>query len=201
MAAAEAPLPSRWGQILLRRALMSRVAAPRMIDPVDFVAARVRLLVRMGEADAARMLAQAIDVNSYNPNMVRAGYEAALATADPAGLCPLVRKGRDAFKDPVWPMADAVCAALEGEAGRASSLLDEARRAGARGPDMLLAEKIIGAGTNTRRAVTVRWDEIPEMNPWRYGLASAGGRDIPSGAGPAGRACRRGCARADGADR
>jgi len=175
----DAPLPSRWTNILLRRALMSRVAAPAMIDPVDFVAERVRLLVRMGEADAARMLAQAIDVNSYNPNMVRAGYEAALASADPAGLCPLVQKGRDAFRDPVWTMADAMCAALEGEAGRASSLLDQAKGAGARGPDVLLAEKIIGAGTNTRRAVSLRWDEVPEVNMWRFGLASAAGVPLP----------------------
>jgi hypothetical protein len=199
----EAPLPSRWGQILLRRALISRVAAPRMLDPVDFVAERVRLLVRMGEADAARMLAQSIDVNSYNPNMVRAGYEAALATADPAGLCPLVRKGRDAFRDPVWPMADAMCAALEGESGRASALLDEARRNGARGPDLLLAEKVIGAGTNTRRAVSIRWEDIPEVNMWRFGLASAAGAIIPGPGAGHGRAANAGVARAgaDGADR
>jgi hypothetical protein len=158
---------------------MSRVAAPRFIDPVDFVAERVRLLVRMGEADAARMLAQAIDVNSYNPAMIRAGYEAALATADPAGLCPLVRKGREAFTDPVWPMADAMCAALEGEAGRASTLLDQARSQGARGPDLLLAEKIIGAGSDTRRSVDIKWDQIPDINMWRFGLASAAGSTIP----------------------
>jgi hypothetical protein len=175
----DAPLPSRWTQILLRRALMSRVAAPQFLDPVDFVAERVRLLVRMGEADAARMLAQAIDVNSYNANMVGAGYEAALASADPSGLCPLVRKGREAFKDPVWPMADAVCAALEGEAGRASTLIDQARREGARGPDLLLAEKIIGSGTNTRRSVQIKWDEVPELNLWRFGLASAAGATMP----------------------
>jgi hypothetical protein len=148
---------------------------------VDFVAERVRLLVRMGEADAGRMLAQAIDVNSYNANMIGAGYEAALATADPAGLCPLVRKGRDAFKDPVWPMADAMCAALEGEEGRASTLLDQARGAGARGPDLLLAEKIIGSGTNTRRSVDIKWDEVPEINLWRFGLASAAGSSVPDG--------------------
>jgi hypothetical protein len=199
----DAPLPSRWMQILLRRALMSRVNAPRSLDPVDFVAERVRLLVRMGEADAARMLAQSIDVNSYNPNMVRAGYEAALATADPAGLCPLVRKGRDAFRDPVWPMADAMCAALEGESGRASALLDEARRNGARGPDLLLAEKVIGAGTNTRRAVSIRWEDIPEVNMWRFGLASAAGAIIPGTGAGHGRAANAGVARAgaDGADR
>lgn len=175
----DAPLPSRWGQILLRRALMSRVNAPIMLDPVDFVAERVRLLVRMGEADGARMLAQAIDVNSYNPLMVTAAYEAALASSDPAGLCPLVRMGRDAFDDPVWPMADAMCAAMEGEAARASALLDEARGKGARGIDLLLAEKIVGAGSDTRRSVEIQWDEVPELSLWRFGLASAAGTVMP----------------------
>lgn len=175
----DAPLPSRWAQITLRRALMSRVTAPPMIHPVDFVAERVRLLVRMGEADAARMLAQAVDVRNYTSPMVSAAYEAALASADPAGLCPLVQLGRDAFDDPVWPMADAMCAALEGEAARAGTLVDEARARGARGIDLLLAEKIIGAGINTRRSVEVQWDEVSELSLWRFGLASAAGLVAP----------------------
>jgi len=175
----ETPLPSRWTHILLRRALMSRLAAPRLIDPVDFVAERVRLLVRMGEADAARMLAQSIDVNSYNVNMVRAAFDAAMATADPAGLCPIAQKGREVFTDAYWPMAEAMCAAMEGEAAQASTLLDQARRQGARGVDLLLAEKIIGAGTNTRRSVEIQWDEVTEINPWRFGLASAAGAPVP----------------------
>jgi hypothetical protein len=175
----DAPLPSRWASMLLRRALMSRVSAPRLIDPVDFVAARVRLLVRMGEADAARMLVQSIDIDTYNPAMVLAAYEAALAASDPAGLCPLVEKGRQAYDDPAWPMADAMCAALEGEAARAGSLVDSARRQGARGIDLLLAEKIIGAGSDTRRSVSIDWDEVQELNPWRFGLASAAGAELP----------------------
>ena len=36
----DAPLPSRWTSILLRRALLSRIAAPPGVDPVDWVAAR-----------------------------------------------------------------------------------------------------------------------------------------------------------------
>ncbi len=183
----DAPIPSRWTQILLRRALMSRVTSPRGIDPADFVAARVRLLVRMGEADAARMLAQAIDVVSYTPMMVGAAYEAALASADPAGLCPLIQKGRESFDDPAWPMADAMCAAMEGEAGRAGALLDEARRKGARGIDLLLAQKIVGAGSGTGRAVEIDWAEVPELNVWRFGLASAAGVVLPERLiGPAG---------------
>ena len=183
----DAPIPSRWAQILLRRALMSRVTAPRGIDPADFVAARVRLLVRMGEADAARMLAQAIDVVSYTPMMVGAAYEASLASADPAGLCPLVQKGRESFDDPAWPMADAMCAAMQGEPGRAGAFLDEARRKGARGIDLLLAEKIVGAGSGTGRSVEINWDEVPELNVWRFGLASAAGVVLPERLiGPAG---------------
>ena len=184
----EAPVPSRWASILLRRALMSRVQAPGQVDPVTFVAARVRLLVRMGEADAARMLAQSIDIRTYNPAMVRAAYEASLASSDPAGLCPLVQQGREAFTDPVWPMADAMCAALEGEAARASTLLDQARRSGARGFDLTLAEKIVGAGADTRRSVTIQWDPVQELNIWRFGLVTATGDEIPerlvTGSGP-----------------
>ena len=48
------PMVSRWGHILLRRALSSRLAAPRGMSPVEFAALRAGLLNRMGEATAAR---------------------------------------------------------------------------------------------------------------------------------------------------
>ncbi len=179
MAQLEAPLPSRWVSITLRRALLSRVQAPRLADPVDFVAERVRLLTRMGEADAARMLAQSVDIVNYTPAMVRAAYEAALAASDPAGLCPLVEKGRQLSNDAVWPMSEAMCAAMAGEPARATTLLDEARRRGATGVDLMLAEKVVGAGSDTRRSVSIRWDEVSELSPWRFGLASGTGAEIP----------------------
>ena len=179
MARLEAPLPSRWASMTLRRALMSRVAAPRLADPVDFVAERARLLTRMGEADAARMLVQSVDVVNYTPAMVRAAYEGALAASDPAALCPLVEKGRQLSNDPVWPMSEAMCAAMAGESARATSLLDEARRRGAAGVDLMLAEKVVGAGSDTRRSVSIRWDEVTELSPWRFGLASGTGAEIP----------------------
>lgn len=175
----DAPIPSRWTSILLRRALMSRLAAPRATDPVDWVAERTRLLLRMGEADAARMLAQAVDIDNYTPAMVGAAYEAALAASDPAGLCPLVEKGNALSQDAAWRMASAMCAAMEGEQERAGSLLDEARRRGARGVDLLLAEKVIGASANTRRSVSIQWDPVTELNLWRFGLASATGSQVP----------------------
>jgi hypothetical protein len=174
----DAPLPSRWTSILLRRALLSRVPAPPAIHPVDWVAARVDLLLRMGEADAARMLVQSVDQEFFTPQMVAAAAQTALATSDPAGLCPLVGASRS--QAAVWKLAEAMCAALEGEPARASALVDEARRRGeVTGVDILLAEKVIGSGPEARRAASIRWEEVDLLSPWRFGLASATGAEIP----------------------
>jgi hypothetical protein len=176
----EAPLPSRWQSMLLRRALMSRVPAPATVDPVDWVAQRAALLLRMGEADAARALVQSVDVVNYTPLMIQVGLDTALATGDPAALCPLVQPGRALGDQPVWRMADAICAALAGEAGRASEAIDRVRGSGAAsGADLLLAEKVVGAGTDTRRAVNVEWEEVDQLTPWRFGLAAATGMSVP----------------------
>lgn len=177
----DAPLPSRWASILLRRALLSKVEAPPFVHHVDWVAERAWLLLRMGEADGARMLVQSVDVDQFTPKMFSVAVQTALATADPAGLCPLVEPGRKTSDEPVWALSDAVCAALQGEASRAGSIVDQARRRG-RAPaiDLLLAEKVIGAGSNTRRAVTIEWDEVDELNSWRFGLAAATGAQIPA---------------------
>lgn len=176
----DAPLPSRWTSILLRRALLSRVPAPSYVHPVDWVAERAWLLLRMGEADAARMLVQSVDVDKFTPKMFSVAVQSALANADPAGLCPLVEPGRKTSDEPVWNLADAVCAAIEGNSSKAGTLIDQARRRGtARGADLLLAEKMIGAGMNSRRAVTVQWDEVDRLNSWRFGMAAATGAEIP----------------------
>lgn len=176
----EAPVASRWTSILLRRALLSRMPAPHAVSPVDWVAERAWLLLRMGEADAARMLVQSIDVDQFTPKMFGVAVQTALATADPAGLCPLVEPGKAVSDEPVWPLAEAMCAALEGEPTRAGALIDQARRhSGAGGVDLALAEKVIGAGENSRRAATIEWDPVDRLNSWRFGLASATGLTIP----------------------
>jgi hypothetical protein len=185
----DAPLPSRWESMLLRRALLSQIPAPPNVNPVDWVAERAWLLLRMGEADAARILVQSVDVDQFTPRMFTVAVQTALATADPAGLCPLVVPGRAVSDEPVWPLADAMCAALQGDSARASQLIDQARgRSGAGGIDLLLAEKVIGAGLNTRRAVTIQWDGVDSINSWRFGIASATGLKIPdnlmNGVGP-----------------
>jgi hypothetical protein len=174
-----APLPSRWTSILLRRALLSEASAPSQVNEVDWVAERAWLLLRMGEADSARMLVQAVDVDRFTPRMFSVAVQAALATADPAALCPLVDPGRKVSDQPVWPLADAMCASLEGDAARASQLMEQARRRTGTSIDTLLAQKVIGAGTNTRGAVTIEWEGVEELNSWRFGLASATGLEIP----------------------
>jgi hypothetical protein len=184
-----APLPSRWTSILLRNALLSESMAPQKVNEVDWIADRAWLLLRMGEADGARMLVQAVDVDRFTPRMFTVAVQVALATADPAALCPLVGPGRKISDEPVWPLADAMCASLEGDAARASQLIEQARRRSGGGIDTLLAEKVIGAGVNTRRAVTIEWQGVEELSSWRFGLASATGLEIPAGlmnrAGPA----------------
>jgi hypothetical protein len=185
----DAPLPSRWESMLLRRALLSQIPAPSNLNPVDWVAERAWLLLRMGEADAARILVQSVDVDQFTPRMFTVAVQTALATADPAALCPLVTPGRAVSDEPVWPLADAMCAALQGDSARASQLIDQARgQSGAGGIDLLLAEKVIGAGLNTRRAVAIQWDGVDSVNSWRFGIASATGLKIPdslmNGVGP-----------------
>jgi hypothetical protein len=175
----DAPLPSRWTSILLRRALLSEVPAPRQVNEVDWVAERAWLLLRMGEADSARMLVQAVDVDKYTPRMFTVAVQTALATADPAALCPLIGPGKAVSEERFWPLAEAMCAALSGDAGRASALIEQQRRRMGENIDLLLAEKVVGAGTNTRRAVTIQWEGVDSVNSWRFGLASATGLKIP----------------------
>jgi hypothetical protein len=176
----DAPLPSRWTSMLLRRALLSQVPSPRKVVPVDWVAQRAWLLLRMGEADGARILVQSVEVPEYTPTMIQVAVQAALATSDPAGLCPLVEPGRAISEEPVWALSDAMCAALSGEGARASVVLGQARnRSGVSPIDASLAQKIIGAASDVRRAVRINWEQVSELNSWRFGLATAAGIELP----------------------
>jgi len=126
------------------------------------------------------MLVQAVDVEKFTPRMVEVAAQTALATADPAALCPLVAPARGWSRDPVWTLADGMCAALEGEAARASALIDEARGRVGTSIDLLLAEKVVGAGAESRRGVEIEWRGVNEIDAWRFGLASATGVEIPA---------------------
>jgi len=180
MRGAKAPIASRWASIVLRRALLSPSSIPGGIGGADWVAERAWLLVRMGEADNARTLVQRVDSINYTPWLYDVAMQAALASADPAGLCGIADEASSVSDKPSWTLARAMCAGLEGEGGTASALAGRVRDTRrATGIDMLLAEKVSGAGTNTRRAITIQWDGVTRLSAWRFGLAAATGVAIP----------------------
>ncbi|MEH6662288.1 MAG: hypothetical protein V7679_11630, partial [Parasphingorhabdus sp.] len=174
------PIISRWGSILLRRTLLSKVVSPENVNPADWAAERAWRLLLMGEADAARSLVLKVDGGNYTPRLYEVAMQAHLATADPAGICPLVDGGAQVSDAPTWIMFRPICASLTGEQSRATSLLQQARRDKvATGIDYLLAEKTIGAGFEGRRAVSILWDDIEYFNNWRFGLGAATGVEPP----------------------
>jgi hypothetical protein len=175
----DAPLASRWGHIALRNALYARAAAPKLVDPVNWVAERALLLVRMGEADAARMLVSGVDTDRFTPGMYQVAVQTALANADPAGLCPL-ESGIREVETNILPLVEAMCSAMAGEPEAAAAQIDAARRRGKlSGIDLALAQKVVGAGANTGRAVTIEWEPVERLNAWRFGLATATGMTFP----------------------
>ncbi|AHE53878.1 hypothetical protein [Sphingomonas sanxanigenens] len=176
----DAPLPSRWTSIVLRRALLGESTTPAGVDGADWVAARAWLLLRMGEADAARMLVQSVDTDRFTPRLYSVAMQSSLAIGDPAGMCRIAEPGERYSSKPAWPLARAMCSAMAGESGPAAAIIEAIRRRGrARGVDLTLAEKVVGAGANSRRSTTIEWAGIDRMTTWRYGLASAVAVDIP----------------------
>ncbi|WP_375392667.1 hypothetical protein [uncultured Sphingomonas sp.] len=173
-----APLPSRWLSILLRRALLSEVDTPHHVDGANFAAERAWLLLRMGESVGARAVVQAVDDADYTPKLYQVALNAMLATGDPAGLCPLADRGRATTGEPGWALAQAMCAGLTGAPKQAATLIAAARRRHlAGGVDLLLARKVAGAGGG--QAITIEWDAVDRMTPWRFGLATATGVAVP----------------------
>ena len=172
---------SRWGHILLRRALASRLAPPAGIDPADFAGLRAALLLRMGEADAARALVQDIDTGSYTPALTDAALGAYVATADLTGICPAMATQGGTRRDPQRQVAQIICTGFRGDGAGALTQLDRALYRGLMPRiDMLLAQKYVGATGKARRAVTIEWDGVDEITPWRYGLAIAVGVEPPA---------------------
>ena len=177
----QGPLVSRWGHILMRRALASRLDAPDGMGAIEFATLRARALNQMGEYAAARALVQDIDSANYSPALTEAAIDAYIGTADIVGACPSVRFGASDEKSPRYEMLESICAAFSGESQRAQN---ELRRLLARSEedariDVLLAQRFAGAGGDGRRAVTIEWDGISAMTPWRFALANALGEQVP----------------------
>lgn len=173
---------SRWGHILLRRALASRLDAPAAMNPADFAAMRAALLLRMGEGDAARDLVQDIDSGNYTPDLTQAALDAYIFTADFTGICPAVTILGGARKDAQWQAVSAICAAFRGDGDAGLAQLDRQLGAGAMPKiDLLLAQKYAGAAGKAHRAVTIEWDGVKELTPWRYALTIGVGLQPPAG--------------------
>jgi hypothetical protein len=169
----DTPIASRWAHIALRDALLAKAHAPAGVNPVDWAAERAWLLLRMGEADAARMVVASVDTDRFTPKMVQVAVQAALATSDPLALCPLLDGMRKA-EARVVPLVQAICAGLNGEAASASAQIESARRRGTIGGiDLALAQKAVGATADTGTAATIEWEPVESLTAWRYGLSTA----------------------------
>jgi len=174
------PLVSRWGHILLRRALASRMDAPRGMDPVAFAALRADLLNRLGEGAAARALVQDVDSANYSPGLGAVALNAYLATGDVLGICPVMELKATMREDAPWQMARSICSAYRGEAREADRELNRMlSRGDAPAIDLRLAQRFAGAAGTGRRSVTIEWDGVDELSPWSLGLARALGVEVP----------------------
>ena len=182
LAGTRGPLVSRWGHILLRRALSSRLAAPEGMDPVDFAALRAATLNSIGEYVAARAIVQDVDSGNWNRALTDAALEAYVATADIAGACPAIQLQGSDRDEAQWQLWRSICSAFAGQGVRAGTDLSRALSRGtAPAIDVLLAQRYAGAAGAGRRAVNLEWDDVDKITPWRYALANAVGAQIPEG--------------------
>ncbi|MBP6435682.1 MAG: hypothetical protein KA292_13580 [Sphingorhabdus sp.] len=174
------PLASRWGTIMTRRLLASRTATPRNINGADWTAERSWLLLRMGDAVAARQLVQQVDSDRYTKRLYQVAMPVFLANADLSGMCPVADAGAQLTGEGTWRMAQPICASLAGEQGRATALLNQARARGwLKGIDYLLGEKAVGAGVQGRRSVKIEWENAKGFSTWRHGIGQATGVEPP----------------------
>lgn len=182
LAGTRGPLVSRWGHILLRRALASRLAAPEGMDPVDFAALRVATLNSLGEYTAARAIVQDIDTSNWNDALTDVALDAYVATGDIVGACPAVQLQGSDRDEARWRLWRSICSAFAGQGVRAGTELSRALSRGtAPAIDVLLAQRYAGAAGSGRRAVNLEWEEVDEITPWRFALATAVGAEIPEG--------------------
>jgi hypothetical protein len=180
IAGTKGPLVSRWGHILLRRALASRLEAPAGMDPAEFAGLRAAALNRLGEFAAARALVQDVDTANWSPLLTASALDAYLGTADIVGACPAIRLQGNVREDGTWRMWQSICNAYAGEGARAGTDLNRIRSRGLTDRiDVLLAQRYAGAAGSGRSGVTIEWDGVDHLTPWRFALANAVGEDVP----------------------
>lgn len=176
----DGPLVSRWGHILLRRALASRLETPDGMRGSEFAALRARVLNRLGEPHVARALLQDVDTRNYTVSMATQALGAALGSGDVMAICPVARRGEELRDDAQWRMAALICTGFAGDNAYANRQLNNVlQNSQAEQIDVLLAQRYAGVAGEGRRAVTIEWDDVDELTTWRWGLASALGLEFP----------------------
>jgi len=174
-------LVSRWGHIMVRRALVSRLEAPDGMSPVEFASLRAGVLNSMGEFALARALVQDIDTGNWSEELTAQAITSYIGTSDLVGACPAVRLQGSRPDDPEWAMLSAICNAYAGEGALASRQLNTAQNEEiAPEIDLLLAQRYAGAAGRGRGGTTVEWGGVEGITPWRFSLANAVGEAIPS---------------------
>lgn len=171
---------SRWASLGLQKLLLSELVTPQGLNGANWAAERAALLLRIGSADGAVRMVQAIDPPAATPRLLNVALDSYVASADPLGMCPLLPFAGESAKGNQWQLIRAICSGFSGEGSAAREQIDRARRQGAMDRiDVVLAEKIVGASMNGRRAVTVQWDDVEQLTRWRFGLALTAGIEPP----------------------
>lgn len=174
------PVASRWAHIVLRRALLTEAPAPPGIVPGDWIAERARTMLNMGEVDGAKALIDNLPVDRFTPRLVRVAGQVHLAAADLPGLCPITDTGGAVSPDPLWKLAEAMCAAMAGDDITAASGFDGLRDGNQVDPfDIMLGERIATVSGGGGRAANVEWDAVDRVTPYRFGVATAAGVAVP----------------------
>ncbi|MEO5705729.1 MAG: hypothetical protein ABIT10_09655 [Alteraurantiacibacter sp.] len=182
LAGTRGPMVSRWGHILVRRALASRLNAPAGMSPVEFAALRAKVLNGMGEMQVARALVQDVEGSNYDRALTDAAFDAYVGTGDFLGICAVSQLQPTIRDDAEWTMAKAMCDAYEGDTRDAYRRLQSVLGAeGTAEIDVRLAQRFAGAAGEGDRAVNIEWDGIDDLTPWRFSLANALGVDVPEG--------------------
>lgn len=176
----DTPVASRWAHIVLRRALLSESSAPNGIAPADWIAARARTLLAMGEVDGAVALVDAVPADRYSPSLYRVAGQAHLAAADIGGLCPLAQTGVAVSSDPLWKLLTGMCGAMTGDDLTSASVFDRLKGSDTLDPfDLQLAERIATLSGGGGRAANIEWETAPRLTPYRFGVAVAAGVRVP----------------------
>ncbi len=176
----DAPIASRWAEIVLRRALLSVTPPPRGARFADWVSERAWLLVRLGEVDGAKALIDQVPVDRFSPRLYEVAAQVHLAAGDLPALCPLGPTAVTLSREPLWPLVNAMCAGLDGDDLTAASTFDGVRaRKTINTFDLQLAQRVAGAANGSGRAANVEWDNAGRLTAYRFGLAKAAGLPIP----------------------